>query len=110
VVVQGGVRVIPDDLAGAVDAVCKCAVGTGIGIVDGGENATAFEEAVEAAPALVDPDDLVRTIDPERLGGAGEGGGIVERVEDIDWHDTGSSVIVPLRHCLNDAAQGGAAR
>jgi hypothetical protein len=56
-----------------VDAVCKSAQG-GRGIIEGGVHATAFEEAL-AASVAERPDDL----------------GIVEGVEDIDWHDTGSS-------------------
>jgi hypothetical protein len=43
------------------------------------------------------PDDLARGVDA-LCKGAESGGGqrIVERVEDIDWHDTGSSLIVSL--------------
>jgi hypothetical protein len=51
---------------------------------------------VLAGGGLIGSDDLVHIVDPPGVGGAGQGGGIVEGVEDIDWHDTGSSVIVSL--------------
>src|SRR5262249_44955618 len=50
-------------------------------------------------------DDLVRIIDPECLGGAGAGRGILEGVEDIDWHDTGSSLIVSLTESVDRKAE-----
>ena len=41
------------------------------------------------------PGDLARGIDAPRMAGAG-GYRVVEGSVDIDWHDTGSSVIVSL--------------
>src|SRR5690348_10095695 len=63
-------------------------------IVEGGVGAAAEEEAVGAASVLVQPGKLVKIIDAECLGGAGKGGGIVERGEAIDRHDMDSSLIV----------------
>jgi hypothetical protein len=51
---------------------------------------------VEAGGVLKPADDLARVIDAECLCGPGDGRGIVKSVEDIDWHDTGSSVIVSV--------------
>src|SRR5262249_15578541 len=51
---------------------------------------------MEAGGVLKPADDLARVVDAECLGGAGNGRGIVKRVEDMDWHDTGSSVMVSV--------------
>jgi hypothetical protein len=58
-----------------------------------------------AVVAGVKPDDLVRAIDAVCLSGAGQGGGIVEGIEDIDWHDTGSSLIVSLAESVDRKAE-----
>jgi hypothetical protein len=63
----------PDDLAIAVDAMCK-GMAVHNGIVDGGENAPAIEEGVGAAGVEVMPDDLARVVDatcPRAHGGEG---------------------------------------
>jgi hypothetical protein len=48
------------------------------------ESARAFEEVVAAGGVSTAPDKIYA---PPRWC-AGEGGGIIEGVEDIDWHDT----------------------
>jgi hypothetical protein len=58
---QRAVAPDPDDLARAVDAVCKGAVGSQ-GVIKGGVGATAFEEAVEAGGVLIEADDLVQIV------------------------------------------------
>jgi hypothetical protein len=95
VVIEIDVPIVTDHLARAVDAPRDGAV-NGRGIIERDEGATAFEEAVDAGGVLIGPDDLVRIIDAECLGGAGKARGIVEGIEGIDWHDTGFSVIVSL--------------
>src|SRR5262249_27574717 len=90
-----GVEVIPDDLARIVDAVGFGFIG-GRGIVDSGVGATAFEEAVDAGAGPVLPDDLIRIIDAECEGRTAVGRRIVEVGVGVDWHDTGSSLIVSL--------------
>src|SRR5262249_61087517 len=94
----------PADLAGAVDAGGKGAPG-GQGKVEGGVSAAAKEEAMLAGGVLIGPDDLIRIIDAECLGSADKGQGIVEGVEDMDWHDTGSSLIVPLAESVDRKAE-----
>jgi len=89
-----GIGISPDDLALGVDAVCQGAAvstGDGEGVVEGGVSAAGFEEAVKAGGVLIAPDDLVRIIDPVSHRGASNARGVVEGVEDMDWHDTGSS-------------------
>ena len=49
-----------------------------------------------AGGVLKPPDDVVRVIDAECLGGAGNGQGIVKHVENMNWHDTGSALFIPL--------------
>src|SRR5262249_26737241 len=93
-----GVVVITDDLPHTVDRLCNGAGGSR-GLVERGVGATAFEKAMEGAEdaaGLVLPDDLVRIIDAECLGAAGNARGIVEGVENIDWHNTNSSLIFSL--------------
>jgi hypothetical protein len=91
--------VIPDDLARTVDAECKGAeVGTGPGIVEGGVGAAVGIEdiAVVATGVVILPNDLACIIDAVCVGVADFGQGIVEGRVDIDWHHTGSTVIVAL--------------
>src|SRR5215831_4628436 len=92
-----GIDVNPDDLALGVDAVRKGAAGStagGEGVVDGGVSAAAKEETVESGGVSIPPDDLVRITDAGCHRGASNVRGVVEGVEDMDWHDTGSSLIV----------------
>jgi hypothetical protein len=49
------------------------------------ESARAFEEVVVAGGVSTAPD---KGLFPVPRWWAGEGGGIIEGVEDIDWHDT----------------------
>jgi hypothetical protein len=49
---------------------------------------------MHAPDVLKEPNDLVHIIDAHRIGAAGRRGGIVEGIEDIDWHGTGSPLIV----------------
>ena len=102
------VVVRPDDLARVVDAACKGAEG-GRGSVEGGVGATALKEPVDAAAVVVIPDDLVRTAHAECLGGAvsGKARGIVESVEDLDGHDTGSSMTLLQTSVDHEAEPGG---
>jgi hypothetical protein len=86
--------VLPDDLAQVVNAQCRREVG-GKRIVDRSVRAPAVEEAVGAAKVTIEPDNLARTVDAPGTGTA-EGQGIVEGGVGIDWHDSGSSVIVSL--------------
>src|SRR5262245_36981022 len=90
----GAVEVVLGDLAHAIDAGCIGAIG-GRRIIESGIRAAACKEAMGAASVAVSSDDLANPVDAQCNGGAG-GGGIVERGVDIDWHDTGSSVIVAL--------------
>jgi hypothetical protein len=92
-----GIGISPDDLALGVDAICQGAAvstGDGEGVVEGGVSAAAFEEAMKAGGVLIAPDDLVRIIDAVCRRGASNARGVVEGIEDSDWHDTGSSLIV----------------
>src|SRR5262245_39700799 len=100
------VHVIPDDLARVVDRKSLRFRGSQ-GIVQGGVCAAAQEVAMAAGDVVIVPDDLVRIIEADCLGGAGASGGIVEGVEGIDWHDTGSSVIVSLADSLDREAEAG---
>jgi hypothetical protein len=97
------VIVIADDLPRAIDpkglGALEGADG-GRGIVEGGVDATAVQEAVKAGAAVrVPADDLARIIDPS-CGGAAvvrAGQRIVEGCVDLDRHDTRSSVIVSFQ-------------
>src|SRR5262249_7967031 len=93
----------PDDLARVVDVKCFGAAGGGVGggIVEGGVNAAAFKEAVLTGGVLIGPDNLVRVIYAVCIGGADSGQGIVEGVEDMGWHGTGSSLIVSIAVSLD---------
>src|SRR5262249_51570637 len=92
-----------DDLARVVDA--KCAGGPGgQGIIDDGKRATAEQKAVDGAAGFnVLPGDLARVVDAKRLGGKDQGN--VKSAIAIDWHDTGSSVIVSLAESLDRKAE-----
>jgi hypothetical protein len=57
------------------------------------------------AENMLIPDDLVRIIDPLCIGAADAGGGIVEGVESIDWHDTDSSLAVSLAESADRKAE-----
>ena len=57
-----------------------------------------------AARGLIDPDDLVRIIEAQCMGGAGKGRGNVKGVEDMDRHDLGS--FVPQRKCRASSTRG----
>jgi hypothetical protein len=94
VVGAAGVHVIPDDLAGIVDAIGRGAKGAR-GIVDGGVGTAAENEAVVAAVVAVGPDDLAHGVDAKCSGAYG-GQGIIEGGVGVDWHDTASSGIVSL--------------
>src|SRR5262249_53585339 len=87
--------VCPDDLARrGVDAECSGAGGQGN--VGGGVGAgiDTVDEAVTAVVAPeVAPDDLARAADAKCLGAGGQG--VVQGGVDVDWHDTGPSVINP---------------
>jgi hypothetical protein len=101
IVEEAVVVVGPDDLARAVDAECVGAVG-GRGVVQGGVGTIAIEEAVGVVVALdVGPDDLARAVDAECEGAVG-GRGVVQGGVDVDWHDTGSSVINPKAEPLSN--------
>jgi hypothetical protein len=99
-----GAPVIPDDLARGVDAL-RNGTGRGQGIIEGSIRATAFEEAMMATAVVEIPDDLVHIIDAECLGGA-DAGRIIEGVEETEWHDLGSSVIVSLAASIRKAQPG----
>ena len=60
---------------------------------------------MKAGGVLIAPDDLIRIIDAVSRRGASNARGIVEGVEDVDWHDPGSSLIVPLAESLNRKAE-----
>jgi hypothetical protein len=51
-------------------------------------------------------DNLVHIINPECLCGAGAGRGIVEGIEDIDWHDT-APLIVSLAESVDRESSAG---
>ena len=87
--------VIADDLARVVDADCNGAAG-GQGIVEAWCRCRRCRGS-RGVPLAFDvlPDDLARVVDANCLG-AVEAEGIVEGGVRIDWHDTGSSVIVSL--------------
>src|SRR6266446_4548665 len=93
-VVAAAIAVKPDDLACIVDAECS-RVGGGEGIVESRVAPVVIEEAVHAAGVAVTPDDLARSVDAKRLCVV-VGRGIIEGGVRIDWHDTGSSLIVSL--------------
>src|SRR5262249_47907693 len=104
-VLADGVEVIPDDLARGVDAVCH-GVASGQGIVESDVSAAAFEEAVESERGvLVKAHDLAGVVDAKRLGVAAGGQRIVEGGVGIDWHDTGSSLIVSLAKKVDREAE-----
>src|SRR5262249_14823327 len=60
--------IIPDDLAGGVDAASLSIEGQGQGIVDREVASAAQKEAVLAAAVVETSDDLARIVDAERLG------------------------------------------
>src|SRR5438876_695600 len=84
----GAVHVGPDDLAYVVDASCHGAMGAQ-GIVDGGVNAAAQEEAVDAGGGHINTHDVTRGIDADWLGAAG-GQGVVQGREGLDGHGAAS--------------------
>jgi len=92
----GVVLVIPDDLTRAVDAEGLGALGVR-GMVERGVGATAKQEALEAVAGLsvVVPNDLARPVDA-LCEGFNRSQRIVEGGVGINWHDTGSSVIVSV--------------
>src|SRR5215831_8446917 len=68
-------------------------------MVEGGVGAAAIEEAMVTAVEVIS-DDLAQIVDPGCDCAVAAGGGrrIVQRCVGIDWHDTGSSVIVSRWH------------
>jgi acyl-coenzyme A thioesterase PaaI-like protein len=100
-----GAPVNPDDLARGVNADRAGAADIGRGIVEGGVSAAAIEKAVGAAGVAIRPRDLARAVDAVCLGVAGAGQGIVEGGVGIDWHDTGSFVIVSLAGSIDRKAE-----
>ena len=74
----------------------RCRGGRGRGIIESGVGPVAIEEAVCVVVRVdVLPDDLARRVDAKRLCVV-VGRGIIEGGVRIDWHDTGSSLIVSL--------------
>src|SRR5262245_41472071 len=58
-----------------------------------------------AGGVVIVPDDLVRIIDVDCVGGAGASGRIGVGAEGIDWHDMGSSLIVSIADSLGREAE-----
>src|SRR5262249_40349816 len=74
--------------------------------VQGGVCAATQEVAMAAGGVVIVPDDLVRIIDADCLGGAGASGGIVEGVEGINWHDMDSLSHKTSAKSVSSARQG----